>query len=522
MRIDTTTWASSRPSLLQPPAALDLAKLSNVERFGAACVALPVGAVPLARRLPLQGRLTVSLALLAAAARIVLVFAALRLGRRLQKQAGVLVSERQAAVEGSNFVELAEGARVHYLLSEPPHVPPLPADGTTRPRAPPLLVHLNHGFGANAFTLDPLIESLGSAMRARAPSGAPLWLCAHDRLGFGLSSRPREAREYGVACGAALGLGLLDALPLGDASDRTACRTIFVGHSLGASLSARMAVLERARVAPRRLLQLAGLAATGAGDGEAHAPLRPAAAAIVLIAPALVAGASARPPSEGVVEAPAPSPSPSPSASPSLSPARRRPRAAALVAGMGAALGTASQASLLLLVRAIILPLLWSARFWKRGIGAAYADAARLAPPMLTRYRWPAQVAGADRGVACFVLSALLGARLLHTADFTSVGAPVARDAEARDAEARAAAALAMTDAQLVRALREAEVPVLIVHGTDDRLVPLSNSRRLAQQLGPLATLVELPGCGHCPQEEDPERVAEEVSAFLKARQVLE
>ena len=510
MRVDTT-WASSRPSLLQPPAALDLAKLSSVERFGAACVALPVGAVPLARRLPLQGRLTVSLALLAAAARIVLVFAALRLGRRLQKQAGVLVSERQAAVEGSNFVELAEGARVHYLLSEPPHVPPLPADSTTRPRAPPLLFHLNHGFGANAFTLDPLIESLGAAVRARAPPGAPLWLCAHDRLGFGLSSRPREAREYGVACGAALGIGLLDALPLGDASDRSACRTILVGHSLGASLSARMAVLERARVAPRRLLQLAGLAATGAGDGEAHAPLRPAAAALVLIAPALIAGAIARasslPAAEGVVEAP----------SPSLSPARRRPRSAALLAGVGAALGKASQAVMLLLVRTIVLPLLWSGPFWARGVGAAYADAARLAPPMLTRYRWPSQVAGADRGVACFVLSALLGARPLPTADLTSVGAP-----GTRGAEARAAAALAMTDAQLVRALREAEVPVLILHGTDDRLVPVSNSRRLAQQLGPLATLVELPGCGHCPHEEYPERVAEEVSAFLKARLVLE
>ena len=73
-----------------------------------------------------------------------------------------------------------------------------------------------------------------------------------------------------------------------------------------------------------------------------------------------------------------------------------------------------------------------------------------------------------------------------------------------------------------MRALREAEVPVLILHGTDDRLVPVSNSRRLAQQLGPLATLVELPGCGHCPHEEYPERVAEEVSAFLKARLVLE
>ncbi len=523
-----SSWAASRPSLLQPAAALDLAQLSGVERLGIACAAAPIGVVPLARRMPLQGPLVASLALLAAAARVVLVFAALRLGLRLSKQRDVLVSERQAAVEGSEFVELADGARLHYLLSA--SSPPPLAENNRSPSAAPILFHINHGFGANALTLDPLIESLGAAVRASVP-GAPVWLCAHDRLGFGLSSRPREAREYGVACGAALGLGLLESLPLGDARAHSACRTVLVGHSLGGSLSARMAVLERASLPPRTLLRLAGLAPTGVHDDEALSPLRPPAAALVLIAPALIAGAMpppdaaegavaptppSPPPSSPLSLPPPPPPSPPPSASPPGGPRPVGPRAAPPAASVRAALGAASQAAVLLALRLAILPLLWSGRFWARGVGAAYADAARLVPPMVTRYRWPAQVAGADRGVACFVLSALLGGG--PRASQTAAEAGGARP----PAEARAAAALTMTDAQLVRALREAQMPVLIVHGTDDRIVPLRNSRRLAQLLGPSAALVELAGCGHCPQEECPERVAEEVRAFLRAQGVTE
>lgn len=43
-------------------------------------------------------------------------------------------------------------------------------------------------------------------------------------------------------------------------------------------------------------------------------------------------------------------------------------------------------------------------------------------------------------------------------------------------------------------------IPVLIIHGENDALVPLSNSRRLAQAL-PNCRLEVIPQCGHSPQE---------------------
>ena len=47
--------------------------------------------------------------------------------------------------------------------------------------------------------------------------------------------------------------------------------------------------------------------------------------------------------------------------------------------------------------------------------------------------------------------------------------------------------------------------------------MPRSNSRRLAAELGEAAALVELPGVGHCPQEECPEAVTTHVLDFLSA-----
>ena len=52
-------------------------------------------------------------------------------------------------------------------------------------------------------------------------------------------------------------------------------------------------------------------------------------------------------------------------------------------------------------------------------------------------------------------------------------------------------------------------------HGMQDRLIPVSNSRRLAAAF-PSATLVEFEDCGHCPQEEQPERLAATICAFLQ------
>jgi pimeloyl-ACP methyl ester carboxylesterase len=55
--------------------------------------------------------------------------------------------------------------------------------------------------------------------------------------------------------------------------------------------------------------------------------------------------------------------------------------------------------------------------------------------------------------------------------------------------------------------LRDLDVPTVVVHGSDDRLVPVGNGMRLAQ-LVPGARYVELPGVGHLVPFEAPDAVA--------------
>ena len=62
--------------------------------------------------------------------------------------------------------------------------------------------------------------------------------------------------------------------------------------------------------------------------------------------------------------------------------------------------------------------------------------------------------------------------------------------------------------------LRELELPTLLIWGEEDRVVLLENGRRLAGDL-PRANLVTLPGVGHLPPEEAPQRSVAPVLDFL-------
>lgn len=62
--------------------------------------------------------------------------------------------------------------------------------------------------------------------------------------------------------------------------------------------------------------------------------------------------------------------------------------------------------------------------------------------------------------------------------------------------------------------LGELTLPVLVITGDDDRIVPTASSIRLAQAL-PNAQLVVLPACGHIPQEECPAAWLAAVEVFL-------
>jgi pimeloyl-ACP methyl ester carboxylesterase len=63
-------------------------------------------------------------------------------------------------------------------------------------------------------------------------------------------------------------------------------------------------------------------------------------------------------------------------------------------------------------------------------------------------------------------------------------------------------------------AVRQHNIRVLLVHGKQDALVPVSNSRRLAALLG--CRLIEVERCGHQPQEEMPDEFVKWVADFME------
>lgn len=62
--------------------------------------------------------------------------------------------------------------------------------------------------------------------------------------------------------------------------------------------------------------------------------------------------------------------------------------------------------------------------------------------------------------------------------------------------------------------LSSINMPVLVLSGADDRIIPPENSRRVASEIAG-ADYIELPACGHVPQEECPEAFFEAIQPFL-------
>ena len=405
--------SATAPSRAAP---IGLPELHPAERLLTAIAALPAATTPwaVASSAPLLSPQRF-LSLASSILRWALVFTVLQMGRKLQKQCGRLVSEREAAVDASRFTEVAPGIELHHILS----TPAVPSGGSGEP----LLMHFAHGFGANSLTWEPLFGSLRRTLSQRS-SGTALTLCAHDRLGFGLSPRPRDVRQYSQAAGAAFALKLVESLlggppPAGAAAqdapgksavrpaDRTASpqsvipksdwasdaarntesegsdsdtsseatrsprpssegasedKVLLVGHSLGGALSARMltqALAGKSEVRPRGL---------------------------VLIAPALIAPPAA--------QTTAPTASATSTAAPtSPSRARRLLRPLTRAAGaLAAAVDAAASVLVVWALRVSVLSIIFSEAFWRRGVGAAYHEPARLTADMLLAYRWPSQV----------------------------------------------------------------------------------------------------------------------------------
>jgi pimeloyl-ACP methyl ester carboxylesterase len=69
----------------------------------------------------------------------------------------------------------------------------------------------------------------------------------------------------------------------------------------------------------------------------------------------------------------------------------------------------------------------------------------------------------------------------------------------------------------VISELGKIRVPALIICGQEDRMTPMKYSRFLAEKL-PDAELIEVPRAGHMVMLEQPVRVTESISAFLRKR----
>lgn len=69
----------------------------------------------------------------------------------------------------------------------------------------------------------------------------------------------------------------------------------------------------------------------------------------------------------------------------------------------------------------------------------------------------------------------------------------------------------------LAERLNELNLPVLVITGDDDRIVPTEQSIRLANEI-PGAALAVIPNAGHLPHEEKPAEFMQAVREFLKSR----
>ena len=73
---------------------------------------------------------------------------------------------------------------------------------------------------------------------------------------------------------------------------------------------------------------------------------------------------------------------------------------------------------------------------------------------------------------------------------------------------------LASHDTDLTKHLKDFNLPILVITGDDDRVVPTAQSEQLAGEL-PGASLVVIPDAGHVPHEEQPAAFMQAVEKFL-------
>ena len=349
--------------------------------------------------------------------------------------------------------------------------------------------------------MGPLADRLGA------------FVVAHDAPGFGLTERSKDLRVYTPRANAGIARAMLDMLELESGAreeeaetspakeeTETKAKTLAdaaaalaagdadpsdVASDAGEDRPAERRPSSTAPRPPRRVVVGHSMGGVSAAMAAAEGGVDD----VVLVAPAIFATGRAP-------------------AAASASAAADDPVAVNPVAALLGALVRILRVCFAYLVSPVLTfalrKLVRSGEFWRNGlaqaVGRASVGTLRSDSSWADGYRRPSAVAGWDVGMVRVVLAAATGGVSGLAGVFRGP-----KDAGADDSS-RVAAALAASGAR-----------VLIVHGSEDAIVPAGNSERL-QRMVPGAKLVVMQGVGHMPHEEAPERFLDEVEAFLSEK----
>ncbi|KAL0049992.1 hypothetical protein WJX82_002227 [Trebouxia sp. C0006] len=385
-----------------------------------------------------------------------------------------LMAEQELKDHDSVFREL-HGTAVHYKL----------AQGLDT--AHPIAVHCYHGFGANTFSWSYVYKALSTQLRAQVTK--------HDMPGFGLTQRPRDIDGYSLEFNGRLGRLVMDA--------ELAAAGVLSSAALDSDVGPGVKLEQLQSVSREHQSQHGGAeSAVCPSDIQAAASqskpnLQHARevikhsrdiAGLVLVAPAIISFSSQLKAQPDFDRQPNDTP--------------MHGRILQVLMAFAQAAGTRTAGIVLWLLQPILVlflrTLVRSRLFWVRGLSNAWHSRDGVSDELVDAYRLPQLVRGWEIGLVRFVR-----ARVADSRSFVQVlkGAYNGRTP------------LSQAE-QLAHAVAQQDIKVLILHGSGDRLVPVSNSRRLAKVM-PNAELIEYVDCGHVPQEELPKQFIQSVKTFV-------
>lgn len=308
------------------------------------------------------------------------------------------------------------------------------------------VLHCSHGFGASSLSWLPSLPELSRSLNAKVS-------LAHDAVGFGFTERPNveDPSRYSMAVSAGLGSTLvLQALQSNNANEvdysPPGQNVAMFGHSMGCASTLRMA------------LELAGSSDVNTNVNRID---------VVLVSPAVFVKNDASlasledNDSDSITEE---------DGGELLQRRRRNNGFLRNIARFGRR--TIIDAPLQYGLRRLVS----SKRFWSRGLASAWGDANNLSDDDIKRFRWPAIANRLEAGLLAFTRAVVSG-----------YGAYPGGDIKL-----------------FLDVMSLENVNVSIVHGTNDNIVPISNSRKLVDLFaGAGLRLYSMDGLGHDPFEED-------------------